>query len=207
MAIRLAGMNSGMDTDAMIQDLMKAYKKKGEKNVKEKTKYEWKRDIWSDLNKKVKSFYSKYASNMQYSTYYNNKSTSVSDNSKASVIASDDAVIGTQTLEVNQLAKAGYLTGSKLASGTTADTKLSELGFEGSTTIKITQGGGKEDIPFSVTGDTKISDVVNYIQSAGYNASFDEKNGRFFVSSKTSGEAANFSFDTTDATARTALRR
>ena len=40
MAIRISGMNSGMDTDAMVQDLVKAYKKKGETNTKKKQQKE-----------------------------------------------------------------------------------------------------------------------------------------------------------------------
>ena len=31
MSIRITGMNSGMDTDAMVKELVKAYDKKGQK--------------------------------------------------------------------------------------------------------------------------------------------------------------------------------
>ena len=87
MSIRLAGMNSGMDTDAMVQELVKAYKTKGDKNVKNQKKAEWKQDAWKDLNKKIKSFYGKYAANMKYSSYYSKKSTTVSDPKPASVVS------------------------------------------------------------------------------------------------------------------------
>ena len=190
MAIRLAGLNSGMDTDAMVSDLVKAYKTKGDKIKKEQTKLEWKTDKWKDLNKKIKSFYSKYTANMQYSSYYNKKTTIVSDSTKATVVTADNAVNGTQSLEVTALAKAGYLTGAKLDSGTTSATTLGDLGFSGSATITINQGAqekdaagngtgvyNKEPVTFDVTADTKISDVVDYFKSAGYNASFDEANG------------------------------
>ena len=73
MAIRLAGMASGMDTDAMVQDLVKAYKAKGSKNVKAQKRAELKQDKWKDLNKKIKNFTSKYVANMQYSSYYSSK--------------------------------------------------------------------------------------------------------------------------------------
>ena len=45
MSIRVTGMNSGMDTDAMVKELVSAYQKKGDKTVKEKTKLEWKQLI------------------------------------------------------------------------------------------------------------------------------------------------------------------
>ena len=34
MSIRVTGMNSGMDTDAMVKELVSAYQKKGDKTVK-----------------------------------------------------------------------------------------------------------------------------------------------------------------------------
>lgn len=215
MAIRIAGMASGMDTDAMVQDLVKAYKTKGSKNVKTQKRAELKQDKWKDLNKKIKSLTSKYVANMQYSSYYNKKTTKVSDDTKASVVTADNAVTGTQTLEVEELAKAAYLTSGKFDKGVTADSKLSDLDptFSGKTTITVNQGVydkttgkySKDPLTFDVTADTKISDVVDYFKAAGYNASFDETNGRMFISAKNSGADNNFSFDTSDANAAKAL--
>ncbi len=213
MAIRIAGMNSGMDTDAMVQDLVKAYRKKGDTYTKSKIKTEWKQDAWTDLNKKIRSFQSKYAANMQYSTYYNKKSTTVSDSTKASVVTADNAVNGTQTLEITDLAKSGYLTGAKLASGTNGDTTLADLGYAGgATTITINKGTADKDgnfsaepLTFEINNDTKISDFVKFVSAAGLNANFDENNGRMFISSKESGADNNFSFDTSDANAASAL--
>ncbi len=212
MAIRIAGMASGMDTDAMVQDLVKAYKTKGSKNVKTQKRAELKQDKWKELNKKIKSFTSKYTANMKYSSYYNKKITKVSDDTKASIVTADNAVTGTQTLEVDELAKAAYLTSGKFDKGITADSKMSELGFTGSTTITVNQGVknadgtySKEPLTFDVDANTKISDVVNYFKAAGYNASFDENNGRMFISAKNSGADNNFTFDTSDPTAAEAL--
>ena len=212
MAIRIAGMASGMDTDAMVQDLVKAYKTKGEKNVKNQKRAELKQDKWKDLNKKIKSFTGKYTANMMYSSYYNKKTTKVSDDTKASVVTADNAVTGTQSLEVDELAKAAYLTSGKFDKGVTSDSTLSELGFSGSTTITVNQGVknadgtyDKEPLTFDVNADTKISDVVDYFKAAGYNASFDASNGRMFISAKNSGADNNFSFDTSDPDAANAL--
>ncbi|MBR6238445.1 MAG: flagellar filament capping protein FliD [Lachnospiraceae bacterium] len=213
MAIRIAGMASGMDTDAMVQDLVKAYKTKGANNVKTQKRAELKQDKWKDLNKKIKSLTSKYVANMQYSSYYNKKTTKVSDDTKASVVTADNAVTGTQTLEVEELAKAAYLTSGKFDKSITADSKMSDLGFNGSTTITVNQGVydektgkySKDPLTFDVTADTKISDVVDYFKAAGYNASFDANNGRMFISAKNSGADNNFSFDTSDTEAAKAL--
>lgn len=192
MAIRISGMNSGMDTDAMVQDLVSAYKKKGETNIKNKTKLEWKQEIWTDLNKKIKKFQSKI-SNMKYSSNYNLKKTTSSDENKATVVASDNAVRGTQTLEVTQLAKTAYVTSGKITktdgSKVTADSTLADLGV--TSNGKVTVNGNT----FDVNTDTKISDFVEKVKLAGLDASFDENNARLFVSAKESGASGNFEFE------------
>ena len=193
MAIRISGMASGMDTDAMVQDLVKAYKTKGDKNVKNQKKAELKQDKWKDLNKKIKSFTSKYVSNMQYSSYYSSKKTTVSDNTKASVIASDGAVTGSQSLEVEELATTAYMTGGKVAAGTTSDTTLGSLVEGGFTSSEITVNNKT----FTVSSDMKVSDFVNLVKDAGLNANFDEANGRLFISAKKSGKDSDFDFSST----------
>ena len=50
MAIRLSGLTSGLDTDAIVQELVSAYSLKTQKYEKAQTKLEWKQDIWKNLN-------------------------------------------------------------------------------------------------------------------------------------------------------------
>ena len=203
--IRITGMNSGMDTDSMVQELVKAYKKKGEKNVQQKTKAEWKQDIWKDLNKKIKAFNSKVRS-MQYVSNYNLKKTTVSDESKASVIAGENAVKGTQTLRVDKLAKTAYVTSKKLVgkdnAKITEDSTLADLGIT-SENSKIYFKQGSKTVEIDANKDTKISTFVAKLQSSGVDASFDEANGRIFISAKESGEDSDFSFEVEGKDAKT----
>ncbi len=194
MAIRISGMASGMDTEAMVQDLVKAYKTKGDNYTKTLKRAELKSDKWKELNKKVKSFTNKYASNMQYTSYYSSKKTTVSDSTKASVVASDGAITGSQTLEVKELAKTAYLTGGKVADNVTSSTSLKSLvgdSFTGGT-IKVS---GQE---ISVGEDWTVGNFVSALNGAGLTASFDENNHRMFVSAKSSGASSNFEFESTD---------
>ena len=209
--IRITGAASGLDTDAMVKELVNAYEEKGQTYKKAKTKTEWKQEAWATLNTKIKNFYTKQASNMRFSTSYMKKKTTISDSSKASVVSSDGAVNGTQSLEIKKLAKSGYLTGGELDKDTsgkkvTKDTKLSDLGFTGTATITIGKGPKLTDVSgydennsktFEVTGETTMAQFANLVSAAGYNASFDETNGRFFVSSKESGASNNFNFVST----------
>ena len=70
MPIRLSGLTSGMDTDAIVKELVSAYSLKTEKYEKASTKLTWKQDAWKGLNTKIYSLYTS-ASNMRLSTAYN----------------------------------------------------------------------------------------------------------------------------------------
>lgn len=214
MAMRVSGINSGLDTDSIVQELVSAYNTKTEKYQKEQTKLSWKQEIWKGLNTKVYSLYNNVGK-LRFSSAYSTKKTTSSDTTKATVSASSNAVNGTQKLHVLATAQSGYLTGGKLslreevtdADGTTklqdvkgavkAETKLSELGFTGdeaSLNINTTdEDGNAVTKTVSLTKDSTIQDVVNALKDNGLNASFDANNGRIFVSSKSTGKAADFS--------------
>lgn len=193
MTIRITGMNSGLDTDSIVQELVKASSAKKDKLVKKQTTLQWKQDAWSSLNAKIKKFLTKSLSDMKYGGAYNKKKTTISDSSVATVVASDSAVNGSQTLEVEKLAKAGYLTGGKLAAGTTGETTLGELGILSSSdtaSLNLTAGGSTTTL--ELTADTTLNSFVSQLNKAGVTANFDSVNKRLFIQAKNSGEANDF---------------
>lgn len=191
MAIRISGLSSGLDTEAIVQQLVSAYSYKKDTYVKAQTKLSWKQNAWKDLNTKIYSLYSKIG-NMRYSSAYTTKKAVVSDSTKANVTASGSATNGSQTLEIKKLAKGGYLTGGELTSGTTGATTLGELGYaSGSGSISITSGGKTTDI--AVDENTTVDSLVKQLGEAGVNASYDATNRRIFISSKETGVANDFS--------------
>jgi len=191
MAIRLSGLTSGMDTDAIVQELVSAYSLKTEKYEKQQTKLTWKQDAWKSLNTKIYSLYTN-VSNMRMSGTYNLRKTSVSDNTKATVTANSDAVTGTQKLNILQTAQASYITGGKLGDDVTTSTKLSELGYKGGDTSFQVEGNDGETHEIKVTKATTVKEVIDQLKEAGLNASFDANNKRIFVSAKDSGESNDF---------------
>ena len=197
MAIRLSGLTSGMDTDAIVQELVKAYSMKTEKYEKQQTKLTWKQDAWKSLNTKIYSLYTS-ASNMRMSGSYNLRKTSVSDNTKATVTANSDAVTGTQKLNILQTAQASYITGAKLGDDVTGDTKMSALGYKGGDTSFEVEGNDGETHEIKVTKDSTVKDVINQLKEAGLNASFDATNKRIFISAKESGEKNDFNLVAAD---------
>ena len=78
-------------------------------------KLEWKQTLWQDLNKRIYKLYTGTLSNMRLTGSYAKKKTTVSDPTKATITASEGAVNGIQTLKINKLAKAGYLTGATVS--------------------------------------------------------------------------------------------
>ncbi len=200
MAIRLSGINSGLDTDSIVKELVSAYSLKKESYQKEQTKLSWKQEAWKNLNTKIYSLYTK-ASNMRLSTAYNLKKSSVSDMTKATVVAGNGAVAGTQKLNVLKTAQAGYLTGGELDETVTVDTTLEALGFTGEeASFDITMGDGTTTT-VSFNKESTIDDVVTALRDAGLNASFDADNHRFFVSAKSTGTEADFTISATDGNA------
>lgn len=213
MPMRMSGLISGLDTDTLISGLVSARRLKVTKAKGEQTKVGWKQEIWKDLNKDLVSLRSSVA-NMRFASSFQKKTTSVSNTSKASVITGSGAVDSVQSLKITQLAKSGYLTGAEVkavdgeghATGEkiTALSKLTDLGFDGSaTTLNITAGGTTSSI--SIKADSTVSDVLSALKKQGLNASFDENNQRFFISSKTTGASNDFSITANNASGQNLL--
>lgn len=194
--VSISGLVSNLDTDSIVSALVSAYSTKKDKYVKAQTKLEWKQDAWKELNTKIYSFYSGTLSSLRFSNAFSKKASSV-DSTKATVKASSDAVSGTQKLKIKQLAKSGYLTGAVVKSSDGSDTKLtgssklSELGIEDGSSISVKVGNTEKTI--TLNGSDSVNTAVVRLKEAGLNASFDENNQRFFVSSKTSGTEGEFS--------------
>lgn len=204
MPIRITGMNSGLDTEALVSELVSAYKQKGTKYEKAQTKISWKQEAWKSLSSKTYSFRTGL-DKMRFASGYNLKTTSVSNSSKASITASNNAVNGTQTLEVKQLAKSGYLTGGKVskADGTAveAGTTLGDLGLSGEGDISV---NGKQ---ITVGKTTTVSEFISKLNDAGVKANFDATNQRIFVSSTASGKDADFTITSLNKNGTTALKQ
>lgn len=206
MATRVSGMISGMDTESIVQQLVEVRQKKVDAKVKKKTTLQWKQDAWAGLNTKLKGLMST-VSNMRLTGDYVKKTTKSSNSDAVSVLTSDNAVYGTQSMRVESLAKTGYLTGGKLKSGVNASTKLDALingGKSDDEKVDLSSGSlnlkiGNKDTTIDLKGTNTIGDLLGKLQDQGLNASFDVAQNRIFISSKSSGEKNNFTLTANDA--------
>ena len=211
MPIRLSGMQSGLDTEALVSALVMGYRTKKEDYEKAQKKLSWKQDKWKSINTKITNFYSGTLSSNRLTSAYNLKKATINNSSYATVSASTSAVSGTQSLKVTKLASTGYLTGGKISgSGSTkltGSSKLSEVDGMGSAadgaSISVTADGKTSTIDLS--SDMTINEFVVKLKNAGLTASFDENNQRFFISSKSSGADNDFSMTAANSNGKNAL--
>lgn len=211
MPIRLSGMQSGLDTEALVSALVLSYRTKKEDYEKAQTKLSWKQDKWKTINTKITNFYTGTLASNKLTSAYNLKKATINNSSYATVSASTSAVSGTQTLKVTKLASTGYLTGGKISGSNkaklTGSSKLSEVDGMGSVadgaSISVTADGKTSTIDLS--SDMTINQFVSKLKSAGLTASFDENNQRFFISSKSSGADNDFSMTAANSNGKSAL--
>lgn len=195
--VRISGMNSNLDTEAIVEALVSAKKEKLNTYKGEQKKLEWKQDAWKSLNSKIYKFYSKSLSNARFKTDYTKKTTK-SSSSAVSVISSNSAPDCVQTLKIVSMAKSGYHTGvelkadgnptgNKVKASYTESTKLSELEISAG---NITFNGKSVEI----TDDMTIGQLTSTLNKNGATVNFDEKNQRFFVAAKSNGAENDFSY-------------
>ncbi len=199
MTIRMTGMMSGLDTDAIIKELMSAQSMKKTKIEQKKTKAEWKQEKWAELNKKIYGLYTKQVSKMKLQGSYLTKKVTSSNEDAVTATATSSAATGSHTLEVKQLASSQYVTSASIKNkGAKSSSTLDSLGVKAGTVITVKTGTGENEKEVSITVNSKttIKDFVTHLQDAGLNASFDEKQGRFFISSKESGAENAFTIQT-----------
>lgn len=191
-------MISGMDTESMVAELMKAQNLKKTKVQNQITTTQWTQDKWKDLNSKIYSFYTGDLSKLRLQSSFNTIKASSSDESKVTITANNNASQGTNTLFIKQLAKSQTVTGDVLAAdkngkAVTTSTKLVDLGLtaDPDNLIKVTVGGKEKSI--EIEAGTTIAGLVQKFKDAGLNANYDATQKRFFLSSKNSGTENAFS--------------
>lgn len=198
--MRITGMNSGMDTESIVQQLVAAKQIKVDSLKNDQKKLEWKQTAWQELNSKIYNLYSNTLSKLRLTGAYKKKTTTSSDVTKATVTADANAVDGTQTLSIQKLAKAGYLTGSKISrleagrekADAKLDTKLEDLGIKAGTKIGVSTGAGTESsqtILVNIESGDTVQTFMDKINGTGQGVtlSFDEANGVFSVTGPADG--------------------
>ena len=162
MAIRMTGLTSGLDTENIIKQLVDAHKTQVEGVEKNQTKLEWKKEAWAGLNTKLYSFYTGALSDFKSAGTYATKKVTSSDETKATFTTSSNAINGTHSLSILQVASSKYVTGTKIGSGTVSSTTTYEKPTASTVAVADLVDEGGEAL--NLTGQTFN---VSYTNSSG----------------------------------------
>lgn len=126
--IRLGGLTSGFDTEAMVSQLLSSYQTRIDKQNKKLTKLSWQQTAYQDITKKITEFKNTYFDILKRDTYLMsptsfNKYTSTvtasnnADTAGLKVSTTSSSAAGSYKLKLSQLATASRAQGSTLEMG------------------------------------------------------------------------------------------
>lgn len=207
--IRMTGMISGLDTEAIVKELVSAQKLKNKKVSDKLTLSEWKEEKWKELNTKLYNLYKTSLNKVRLQGSYMTKKVTSSNTNLIEVTGDANAPEGAHTIVINQLASSQYVTSGKLNKDITGSTTLRSLldlqdGNDDGTSINDLLGGnaviqityGEKVKNLVLTDKTTINDFITSCKEIGLNASFDTSQKRIFISSKESGVENAFTIKT-----------
>lgn len=164
---RITGMASGLDTESIVESLMKASRTKVDKVEQQKTLLEWKREMYQNITTKLYEFQQKY---------FNTTSSWASEISRLS--ASYNSSLISVTTSANSTAGSIYIqdivsvaTAAKLESSSpvSADPQITvnteNLSDLAGKTIIVSLNGIEKVLTFSNKEYTAATDVADEIQS------------------------------------------
>lgn len=160
--MRIGGLASGIDTETMIKDLMNAERIPLDKLHQDRTKLEWKRDAFRDVNKMLADFDRNLIFNMKLSNTFNTKIISSTQENAVRATGNAGANSGTYRIEVKQLATSAINVGDpskmNINSEDTLDPSMGPIEFS-----TYNKDGEKIDHSYEIQSGDKLSDVIKRI--------------------------------------------
>lgn len=176
---RISGLVSGMDTESIVEKLMKAESAQMEKLQQQQTKYEWQRDAYRSVNTKLQTFSDDLFNNYGLQKNFSTKIATVSDSSKVGVTATATATGSLSIDYVKQLATSATTPPQTLVANSNilaqGGTKLSELGInatENYFNFSITKDGVTTEKSVVYSKNDTLDTFVNKLKAEGVDASF-----------------------------------
>ncbi len=154
--LRISGMSSGLDTDTIIRDMLKADRMKIDKVQQNKQLMQWRKEEYRSIANLLRGFKDEYFDILKPDTNMRNKSTytafsAVSSNANAvSAKAVGGAIIGSNTIKATQLATAAA------ASSTGTVTKT----LSSNSAIDFSQFATDKNFSINLNGQTKMITIT-----------------------------------------------
>lgn len=124
--IRLGGLTSGFDTEAMVEQLLSSYQTRIDNQSRKLTKLSWQQEAYQDITAKITDFKNKYFDVLKRDTYLMSPSTfnkyksavtatNGADIAGLSVSTTSSSSVGSYKVKLNQLATSSKAEGKALA--------------------------------------------------------------------------------------------
>lgn len=181
--MRVGGIVSGMDIEAMVNKLMEAERTPLQKLQQQQTTLEWKRDAFREVNTALLEL-DNVVRDMKYSQFYNSKKTSSAHATVATATASSSASNGAYELEVTALAK-GEMQIVKLNKADMPAITAGEHSF-----FTYDEKGKKQEHRLKVQEGDTLKQVLSKIDKASggtVRAFFDEDSSQVVFETKRTG--------------------
>lgn len=187
--LRIGGLATGLDTDQIIKDLIKAERIPVDKLKQQKQILEWKKEDYRNLNSALAGLRNEVF-NLKLEGTFKAKKAMASDEKAVLANASSSAVAGNYRVMIHSLAE-GASKSSTASLGIAADPSQSVAAVD--FTFKL---NGKD---ININAGDNISQVVSKINSAGagVSASYDTTTDRFYLVTTTIGANAQIDFSGT----------
>ncbi len=170
--MRLAGINSGYDTEAMIEEMLSGYQTRIDNQNKKLTTLQWKQEAYRDITQKLTDFQDKYFDILNKSSYLMSPNTfskfksTVTANGEevkggVSVTTTSSSKVGSHTINVTQTASKAKVTGGKInPAGFSLDLeKASQANYE-----TTTDASGNTVRSYDFALDVKVGDVTKTVE-------------------------------------------
>lgn len=177
--MRISGLSSGLDIDAIVKQLMTAQRAPLDKLNQQKQQTEWKRDDYREISTKLVSFNEKLSS-LSLSSAIDAKKATVSGASVVTATGTGAATNSVYNIQVKNMASATNV----IYQGTVGATKISDI-YSGSQT-SLTIGSATIDFSSSDSIDSLVTKINNN-KDAGVTAVFDSTTGKLSLTSKKTG--------------------
>ncbi|MFJ7932840.1 flagellar filament capping protein FliD [Sporosarcina sp. NPDC096371] len=191
--MKIGGMVSGMDTETIIKDLMKANRMPLDKITQKKQYLQWQLNDYRSINRNLKATSNKIFDTMMRESTFTAKSVSNSNPDAVSIKSINATSDFSGTISIKNLATQATLQSEgkiEMTGGKTENSTLKELGITGSEIIITAPGApvGDGKVEFNPDKDTLKSLLEKINKQTGVNAFFDSQTGKIAMTAKNSGE-------------------
>lgn len=189
--MRVGGLASGIDTDSMIKELMNAERIPLDKLQQQRTKIEWQRDAFRDINKQIAEL-ERLITDMRLNSNTINPKT-VTSSMPGAVTATGSAAAGNGVFKigVTQLASNAINVGK--VSKKTIETEISKIPEGEYQTASFytydEESQGMKERTIEIDSNDTIDSIIKKIQEQDKNirAFYDETKGQFVMETKRTG--------------------